>query len=148
LFWAYVCVSLLRLLHVISLSIHSSYICIHRLTAGRQSSIYASSSNLYFPQHTELIYSQTFENRSSLPPNPPAGFEGAFDCVVVVVCAEAVGAALLQPPKSSSCATCGAPQPGLFGAVCDVVVVAAGWLGADDPQTSLLPHASMLDIPP
>lgn len=58
-----------------------------------------------------------------------------------------VGAALLHPPKSSSCVTCaGAPQPGLFGAV--VVLVTDGWLGALDAQTSLLPHASILEKPP
>jgi hypothetical protein len=66
--------------------------------------------------------------------------------VVLVV----VGAALLHPPKSSSCVTCGVdrPQPGLFGCVCEVVVdVAAGWLGAEDAHTSLLPHASMFEKP-
>lgn len=71
-----------------------------------------------------------------------------FVWVLVVVWLVVVGAALLQPPKSSSWATCGAPQPGLFGAACAVVVVTAGWLGADDAQTSLLPHASMLENPP
>jgi hypothetical protein len=89
---------------------------------------------------SRFVYSQTFENKSSLPPNPPAGFVVVL-CVVVVV----VGAALLHPPKSSSCATCGAPHPGLFGAA---VVVAAGWLGAEEPHTSLLPHASMFEKPP
>jgi hypothetical protein len=68
-------------------------------------------------------------------------------CVVGAVCVVVVGAALLHPPKSSSCATCGAPQPGLLGAACDVLVVAAGWLGAEDAQTSLPPHASMLEKP-
>lgn len=60
-----------------------------------------------------------------------------------------VGAALLHPPKSSSWAICGVvPQPGLFGCACDVVAVgAAGWLGAEEAQTSFPPHASILEKP-
>lgn len=50
----------------------------------------------------DLSYSQTLENRSSDPPNPPAGLGGA----VFVV--EDTGAALAQPPKSSSSVTEGA----------------------------------------
>ena len=65
----------------------------------------------------------------------------------VDVCAGAEGAALLQPPKSSSWVTCDAPQPGLLGAVCIVVEGAVGWAGADEPHTSLLPHASMFENP-
>jgi hypothetical protein len=121
-------------------------LCIHVLSFSERSPSYAKYRQVLVLH--AAIYSQTFENKSSLPPNPPAGFDVVFDCVVVFVCAGAVGAALLQPPKSSSCATCGAPHPGLLGAACDVAAGAAGWLGADDPHTSLLPHASMLDIPP
>ena len=50
-------------------------------------------------------YSQTFENKSSLPPNPVVGFavcEGGFAAGIA-------GAALVQPPKSSSGATFGGP---------------------------------------
>lgn len=50
-------------------------------------------------------YSQTLENKSSAPLNPPAGLGGG--ALVVVVAAE-TGAALVQPPKSSSVATVGA----------------------------------------
>lgn len=59
-----------------------------------------------------VLYSHTLEKRSSAPPpNPPAGLE-----VVVEVVPEETGAALVQPPKSSSAATVGvgldgAPQP-------------------------------------
>lgn len=53
-------------------------------------------------------YSQTLENRSSAPPNPPAGLEGALVVVVVVVVVDEMGAALAHPPKSSSAATVGA----------------------------------------
>lgn len=60
--------------------------------------------------------------------------------VLVVVVAVVVGAALLQPPKSSS-----PPHPGLLAGTCDVVAEgAAGWAGALEDQTSLLPQASML----
>jgi len=59
-----------------------------------------NSPNLLLDPH-----SQTFENKSSPPDeNPPAGFpapEPAFAAGVT-------GAALLQPPKSSSAATFGA----------------------------------------
>lgn len=43
-------------------------------------------------------YSHTFENRSSLPPNPPAGFLVCVDVFAPGV----TGTALLHPPKSSS----------------------------------------------
>lgn len=77
------------------------------------------------------------------PPNPPAGLAGCD-----VVC---WGAALLQPPKSSS-AVAGAPQPGLLGACTadiDGGAAAGAGAGADalEPQTSLLPQASMLEKP-
>lgn len=74
------------------------------------------------------VYSQTFENKSSAPLNPPPGGLGGIppisDVVVVVVVVavvdEETGAALVQPPKSSSAVTVvggfgsvelGAPQP-------------------------------------
>jgi len=90
------------------------------------------------------LYCHTFENKSS-PPNPPAG-------LLVAVFDDVVGAALLQPPQSSSCATCGvaaAPQPGLLGAVCVVVGAgAAGWVAVfEEAHTSLLPQASMVEKP-
>ena len=86
-----------------------------------------------------IAHSQTFENKSSFPPNPPAGLLALVFAVLVLVVAAVVGAALLQPPKSSS-----PPHPGLFAGTCDVVVAgAAGWLGALDDQASLLPQASM-----
>lgn len=75
-----------------------------------------------------------------MPPNPPAGL-----LWVVVVLEVVVGAALLQPPKSSSCVTLGAFQ--LVVVAWAVDVVAAGWLGADDAQTSLPPQASMFENP-
>lgn len=57
-------------------------------------------------------YSHTLEKRSSAPPNPPAGL---VELVVVVAVPAETGAALVQPPKSSSAATVGvglgAPQP-------------------------------------
>jgi hypothetical protein len=93
-----------------------------------------------------LFYSHTFENKSSFPPNPPAGLA---DCVVVVCW----GAALLQPPKSSS-PPAGAPQPGLLGAWAadtdggaTAAGAGAGAGAALEPQTSLLPQASMLEKP-
>ena len=46
-------------------------------------------------------YSQTLEKRSSDPPNPP-------DLLFVLVVGLETGAALAQPPKSSSAATVGA----------------------------------------
>jgi hypothetical protein len=51
-----------------------------------------------------MIYSQTLENRSSDPPNPPAGLE----VLVLDGVGLEIGAALAQPPKSSSAATVGA----------------------------------------
>jgi len=51
------------------------------------------------------IYSQTFENRSSLVANPVAGL--ALDAAVPAP--GVTGAALLQPPKSSSVLTFGGP---------------------------------------
>lgn len=78
---------------------------------------------------SQETYSQTFENKSSVPPKPPGG----LDCippilpivvvlgpVAVAVLGEETGAALVQPPKSSSAVTVvggfdapplGAPQP-------------------------------------
>jgi len=64
-----------------------------------------------------LIYSQTLENKSSFPPNPPAVLPPLelFCFVVDVVVRD--GAALVHPPKSSSGATvgvgllAGAPHP-------------------------------------
>lgn len=64
--------------------------------------------------HQSKLYSQTLEKRSSDPPNPPAGL-----LVLVVGVGLETGAALAQPPKSSSAATVaaglgagvGAPQP-------------------------------------
>lgn len=59
-----------------------------------------------------------------------------------------VGAALLHPPKSSSCVIAGAPQPELVDCVCVVVVVGgAGCAGAGDAHASALPQASMLENP-
>jgi hypothetical protein len=95
------------------------------------------------PPSPILSYSQTFENKSSLPPPKPP--EGLFVLAVVFVVVDVVvvGAALLQPPKSSSWPD--VPHPGLFGWACEVVAVgAAGWLGTLDDQTSLLPQPSML----
>lgn len=62
-----------------------------------------------------FLYSQTFEKRSSLAPNPPAGL--APPAVVVVL---VVGALLVQPPNSSSADTLGATEnppeaPGTIG---------------------------------
>lgn len=62
--------------------------------------------------HVLIPYSHTLEKRSSAPPNPPAGLVE----LVVVVVPDETGAALVQPPKSSSAATVGvglgaAPQP-------------------------------------
>jgi hypothetical protein len=114
-----------------------------------------------------FIYFQTFENRSSLPPNPP--FEGLLPVMVVV------GAALAQPPKSSSAATVGAavaaravagagagldafgdaPQPapmslevrvsGIFMVLDDEGAGAAGGVGVGSGLLQALPpHGSML----
>jgi hypothetical protein len=107
------------------------------------------SNSSYSSPFSIVVHSHTLENKSSLPPpNPPAGlFCVLLGLAAVVVCVVVVGAALLQPPKSSSCATCGAPQLGLLGGACDVVAVVAGWLGAGEAQTSLLPQASMLEKP-
>lgn len=54
-----------------------------------------------------INYSQTFENKSSAPLNPPAGLvEGIPMSVdVLAVVEEVTGAALVQPPKSSSAVT-------------------------------------------
>src|SRR5690242_10304246 len=80
-------------------------------------------------------YSQTFENKSSFPPNPPAG----LPALAVVFVAVVVGAALLHPPKSSS-----PPHPRLFAGTCAVVAAGAvGAAGVLEDHASLLPHASM-----
>jgi hypothetical protein len=130
---------------ILSISFSFSCICVQLLVAW----VYVPRFKSFHEHgHPTNSYSQTFENKSSLPPNPLAGFAAALVCVVVGAGVLVVGAALLHPPKSSSCATCGAPHPGLFGAACDVAAGAAGWLGAEDPQTSLLPQASMLEKPP
>lgn len=55
----------------------------------------------------DRVYSQTLEKRSSDPPNPP-------DLVLFVVLE--TGAALVQPPKSSSAATAGAGLEDALGA--------------------------------
>lgn len=65
-------------------------------------------------------HSHTLEKRSSAPPNPPAGLPALEVLEVVAAVGPGVtGAALVQPPKSSSAATvgvglgsaAGAPQP-------------------------------------
>ena len=58
----------------------------------------------------DIVYSQTLEKRSSDPPNPPA-----LLFVLVEVGLE-TGAALAQPPKSSSAATVGAGLEAALGA--------------------------------
>lgn len=117
-------------------------------------------------------YSQTFENRSSLAANPPAGFEA----VVVVPAPGVTGAALLHPPKSSSADTFGGaempdenpPPPlgtmfwfaGTLGAephpksleldcMGGAAIPGDVTLGADavEPHASLDPHASLLFQP-
>jgi hypothetical protein len=117
-------------------------------------------------QKIRFIYFQTFENRSSLPPNPP--FEGLLLPMLVMV-----GAALAQPPKSSSAATVGAavsatagvgagldtigdaPQPapmslevkvsGIFMVLDDEGAGAAGGVGVGSGLLQALPpHGSML----
>jgi len=68
--------------------------------------------------------------------------------VVVVVVLVDTGAALLQPPKSSSWVTVEVPHPSLFGCVCIVVaVVVVVCAGAGEAQASVLPQASMLEKP-
>lgn len=58
----------------------------------------------------EILYSQTLEKRSSDPPNPP-------DLLFVLVeVGLETGAALAQPPKSSSAATVGAGLEAALGA--------------------------------
>ena len=55
------------------------------------------------------LHSQTLENKSSLPPNPPPGFDPE-----VIFLGGDTGAALFHPPKSSSAVTlcaAGAPNP-------------------------------------
>lgn len=120
-----------------------------------------------------LIYSHTFENKSSFAAKPPVA--GLLLLVLVVVLL--TGAALVHPPKSSSGATvaaeevvvvvvvvvlaAGAPQPApiswevnvsgiliesvMEGCV-DVVGFAAGGAGAGSGVLQALPpHGSMLD---
>ncbi len=53
------------------------------------------------------FYSQTFEKRSSLPPNPPPPPVGLLCADGGLLAAGVTGAALLHPPKSSSGATFG-----------------------------------------
>lgn len=57
----------------------------------------------------DIVYSQTLEKRSSDPPNPP-------DLLFVLVVGLETGAALAQPPKSSSAATVGAGLEAALGA--------------------------------
>ena len=56
---------------------------------------------------TSQLHSQTFENKSSLPENPPLLLADLLCCGSGLLAAGVGGAALLQPPKSSSCATVG-----------------------------------------
>lgn len=106
------------------------------------------------------FYSQTFEKRSSAPPNPPADFE-----LVVAVVVEDTGAALVQPPKSSSAATVGvglAVEDVLHPLLISLAVKVSGILimldvegpagagvdagtGSGVPQ-ALLPQGSMLAV--
>lgn len=65
---------------------------------------------------TVSIHSQTFENKSSAPPNPPAGFVALVTPPPPTPPPPETGAALSQPPKSSSpdivgAGFEGAPQP-------------------------------------
>jgi len=128
------------------------YVCIHSPLHTQSNPTATQSKSPSPPPPPPSSYSHTFENKSSFPPNPLLAAAGVLLCCAVEPVVFDVGAALLQPPKSSSCATCGAPQPGLLGATCEeevvVVVFAAGWLGAEEPHTSLPPHASMLENPP
>lgn len=88
-------------------------------------------------QHSTLLrynlYSQTFPNKSSPPPNPPLGF-GAGALLVGAGAAGALGRTgdvlLSQPPKSSSAVTRAAGAAGAAGA-------AAG-----------APHPSLKDVEP
>ena len=80
-------------------------------------------------------YSQTFENKSSLPPNPLPPPAGLLCCDGGgLAAAGAAGAALLQPPKSSSGAT--------LGAACEVLpnvfVKVDGWVFE---EAEVPPHA-------
>lgn len=115
-----------------------------------------------------IPYCQTFENKSSSAPNPPAGFD-----VDVVLLLE--GPVLLaQPPNSSSAVTLGAglkppPAPGTIGVLAKEPpalpvllphppkslpdgVTAVGWLGVaaagSGVAQSLLPQTSAPDMPP
>lgn len=63
-----------------------------------------NSSRLQRTTRFRKVYSQTLEKRSSDPPNPPAGLE----VFVLGGVGLETGAALAQPPKSSSAATVGA----------------------------------------
>jgi hypothetical protein len=108
------------------------------------------SSLFHQPFTTIAPYSQTLENKSSLPELNAAGFAEAAPPVEVEACG-----ALLQPPKSSSTVTCGlvtfgvapnppevAPQPLLEAAG---IVTAAGAAGFESLQASLDdPHTSLL----
>jgi hypothetical protein len=81
---------------------------------------------IYHPDPFTDLYSHTLEKRSSLVAKPPAGFaRGA-------AAAGVTGAALLQPPKSSSALTLGGPW--LFG------------LNPPPPPGTILWFAS--DVPP
>ncbi len=66
-------------------------------------------------------HSHTLEKRSSLPPKPPGGFVDA--CIGGLVAAGVSGAALLQPPKSSSAAILGVSLKLLLAPKFDFVVV-------------------------
>lgn len=132
-----------------SLNGHLSIICNRRINNTRK-----------------MNYCQTLENRSSVPPNPPAGLGGAFEVVVVVVVVVIVvetGAALAQPPKSSSAATvgagfelaageAGAPQPAPMSLAVSVsgtfIMVELDGAGAAGSEVlhALPPHGSMLGI--
>lgn len=82
-----------------------------------------------------FFYCQTFENRSSLPPNPVAGLDPLGAAGVVVL--------LIQPPNSSSAATfgAGAKPPEALGTI--------GWLAKEPPVVEvvvvLLPHPKSLE---
>ena len=114
-----------------------------------------------------LYHSQTFENRSSLPPNPPPGFDPE-----VAFAGGDTGAALFHPPKSSSAVTLGAagapnplfplprpgvddeapPQPpksfalgnGRAGGLADAVLEVTGE-GSGFAHASFEPHASAVE---
>lgn len=101
-----------------------------------------------------LAYCQTFENKSSVPPNPPAVL------VEVVVVSVEIGIALAHPPKSSSPETVGGdlaavldvdiPQPepiSLAVSVSGIFIMLDGAVEAGAGSGvfhASLPHGSML----